>query len=64
MYKILLTKRALKDIGKIDPDSKIRIGRKTKNNSSGVNWKLVTNENASIWESGTRNDPPITRSTV
>jgi len=30
MYKILLTKRALKDIGKIDPDSKIRIGEKLK----------------------------------
>ena len=28
MYKILLTKRALKDLGKIDSDSKIRIGEK------------------------------------
>ncbi len=30
MYKILLTKRALKDLGKIDSDSKIRIGEKLK----------------------------------
>ena len=30
MHKILLTKRALKDLGKIDSDSKIRIGEKLK----------------------------------
>lgn len=30
MYKILLTKRALKDLGKIDLESKIRIGEKLK----------------------------------
>ena len=30
MYKILLTKRALKDLGKIDSDSTIRIGEKLK----------------------------------
>ena len=43
MYKILLTKRALKDIGKIDPDSKIRIGEKLKvltNDPVGSSKKL------------------------
>jgi len=43
MYKILLTKRALKDLGKIDSDSKIRIGEKLRvltNDPVGSSKKL------------------------
>lgn len=43
MYKILLTKRALKDLGKIDSESKIRIGEKLKvltNDPFGSSKKL------------------------
>jgi len=43
MYKILLTKRALKDLGKIDSESKIRIGEKLKvltNDPVGSSKKL------------------------
>ena len=45
-------------------DSKIRMGRNTKNRDSGVNSKLLIKDSDSISDSGTSNEPTITNNTV